>query len=27
VYAQPHDIRLDAVATECGVQHFRRALP
>jgi 5-formyltetrahydrofolate cyclo-ligase len=26
VYAQPHDIRLDAVATERGVQHFRHAL-
>jgi 5-formyltetrahydrofolate cyclo-ligase len=27
VHAQPHDIRLDAVATENGVQHFRHALP
>jgi 5-formyltetrahydrofolate cyclo-ligase len=27
VYAQAHDIRLDAVATERGVRHFRRALP
>jgi len=27
VHAQPHDIHLDAVATERGVQHFRRALP
>jgi 5-formyltetrahydrofolate cyclo-ligase len=26
VHAQPHDIRLDAVATECGVRHFRHAL-
>jgi 5-formyltetrahydrofolate cyclo-ligase len=26
VYAQPHDIRLDAVATERGVHHFRHAL-
>ena len=27
VYAQAHDIRLDAVATERGVRHFRRTLP
>jgi 5-formyltetrahydrofolate cyclo-ligase len=26
VYALPHDIRLDAVATERGVQHFHGAL-
>jgi 5-formyltetrahydrofolate cyclo-ligase len=26
VYAERHDIRLDAVATECGVLHFRRTL-
>jgi len=27
VYAQAHDIRLDAVATERGVRHFRRTPP
>lgn len=27
VYAQAHDIRLDALATECGIRHFRQALP
>jgi 5-formyltetrahydrofolate cyclo-ligase len=25
VYAEPHDVRLDALATERGVEHFRRA--